>query len=72
MHEAFELLVEKHRGLFETHGRRYAHYLRADARRLHALGRGREATVALARALRYDRARTLKWMRRAARRRLGR
>jgi glycosyltransferase involved in cell wall biosynthesis len=72
MHEMLELLVEKHRGLFESHGKRYAHYLRADARRLHALGRRREATVALARALRYDRTRTLKWMRRAAQRRLGR
>jgi glycosyltransferase involved in cell wall biosynthesis len=71
-HETFELLVEKHRSLFESHGTRYAHYLRADARRLHALGRRREAAAAVARALKYDRARTVKWMRRAARKRLGR
>jgi glycosyltransferase involved in cell wall biosynthesis len=70
MHETFELLVEKHRALFESHGRRYAQYLRNDARRLHRVGRRREAAVALARALRYDRARTTRWMRRAARRRL--
>jgi glycosyltransferase involved in cell wall biosynthesis len=72
MHEMLERLVEKHRPLFEAHGRRYAHYLRADARRLHTLGRRREAAVALARAVRYDRSRTLKWMRAAARRRVGR
>ena len=71
-HETFDLLVEKHRSLFESHGTRYAHYLRADARRLHALGRRREAAAAVARALKYDRGRTLKWMRRAARKRLGR
>jgi glycosyltransferase involved in cell wall biosynthesis len=72
MHDALERLVEKHRPLFEAHGRRYAHYLRADARRLHALGRRREAAFALARAVKYDRRRTMKWMRRAARRRVGR
>jgi glycosyltransferase involved in cell wall biosynthesis len=72
MHETFRLLVQKHRVAFETHGRRYAHYLRADARRLHALGRRREAALTLARAVRYDRKRTLKWMRRQARRRLSR
>jgi glycosyltransferase involved in cell wall biosynthesis len=72
MHEMFELVVEKHRGLFESHGKRYAHYLRADARRLHALGRRRKAAMAVARALRYDRKRTLKWLKRSARRRLGR
>jgi glycosyltransferase involved in cell wall biosynthesis len=72
MHEAFELLVEKHRRLFESHGPRYAHYLRSDARLLHRLGRRRQAAVALARALRYDRARTLKWIRRAMKRRYGR
>jgi glycosyltransferase involved in cell wall biosynthesis len=69
MHEALERLVQKHRPLFESHGRRYAHYLRADARRLHALGRRREAALALGRALRYDRKRTLKWMRRRVRNR---
>jgi glycosyltransferase involved in cell wall biosynthesis len=72
MHEMLELLVEKHRGLFESHGRRYGHYLRADARRMWALGRRQEAAWSFARALRYDRARTLKKVRRAARRRLGR
>lgn len=71
MHEMLELLVEKHRALFESHGRRYGHYLRADARRLYALGRRRQAAASFARALRYDRARTLKKVRRAARRRLG-
>jgi glycosyltransferase involved in cell wall biosynthesis len=71
-HEMFELLVEKHRRLFESHGRRYAHYLRADARRLNALGRRREAAAAVARALRHDRAGTAKWIRHGARRRLGR
>ena len=34
MHEAFELLVRTHRDLFESHGERYAHYLRSDARLL--------------------------------------
>jgi glycosyltransferase involved in cell wall biosynthesis len=71
-HETFELLVEKHGRLFESHGRRYAHYLRGDARRLHALGRRREAASAVARALKYDRAWTLKWIRRAAGKRVGR
>jgi glycosyltransferase involved in cell wall biosynthesis len=72
MHEALELLVRKHRELFESHRPRYAHYLRSDARVLHRLGRQRQAAVALARAFRYDRARTLKWVRRAAKRRLKR
>lgn len=67
MHEMLEQLVEKHRPLFESHGRRYSHYLRADARRLHALGRRREAAFALARAAKYDRRRTLKWVRRRVR-----
>jgi glycosyltransferase involved in cell wall biosynthesis len=72
MHEALQLLVAKHRALFESHGPRYAHYLRSDARLLHRLGRRREAAVALARAFRYDRARTMKWVRRAAKRRFRR
>jgi glycosyltransferase involved in cell wall biosynthesis len=72
MHEALELLVTKHRGLFESHGPRYAHYLRSDARLLYRLGRRRAAALALARAFRYDRRRTVKWIRRQAKRRLNR
>jgi glycosyltransferase involved in cell wall biosynthesis len=72
MHEALELLVAKHRDLFESHGPRYAHYLRSDARLLYRLGRRRQAALALGRAFRYDRARTLKWVRRRATRRFGR
>lgn len=72
MHEALELLVRKHRRLFESHGPRYAHYLRSDARLLYRLGRRGQAALALARAFRYDRARTAKWMRRQAKRRFNR
>jgi glycosyltransferase involved in cell wall biosynthesis len=62
MHEALELLVRKHRRLFESHGARYSYYLRSDARLLYRIGRRRQAALALARAFRYDRARTAKWM----------
>jgi glycosyltransferase involved in cell wall biosynthesis len=72
MHEALELLVRKHRELFESHGPRYAHYLRSDSRLLHRLGRRRQAAAALARAYRYDRAGTTKWVRKRVKRRLKR
>jgi glycosyltransferase involved in cell wall biosynthesis len=70
-HETLELLVEKHRALFESHGARYAHYLRIDARRLRALGRRREAAASLGRAFRYDLRGTAAWARTAARARSG-
>ena len=72
MHDALELLVRKHRVLFESHGPRYAHYLRSDARLLHRLGRRRQAATALARAFRYDSAGTVKWVRRRVKRRFKR
>jgi glycosyltransferase involved in cell wall biosynthesis len=57
-HESFKLLEQKHRGLFEAHPQRYAHYLVRDAARLVALGRRTEAAATLARAVRLSPATT--------------
>lgn len=51
-HESFRLLESKHRQLFVSHPRRYAHYLAGDAIRLAALGKYSSAAETVGRAVR--------------------